>query len=194
MTATATTNGRPRKQLSDQLDRMDTIIDALAEALPEAVADATREGARQAVRDVVLELLANPDLRAMIAGIAPAAPPATPDGHAVPPRVSHPAAPSVWVRLKARLAVAREAVTRRCRAAAATVTATFRALVLVMPVKKILAVGAGVGVAIGAIAYLCPHTASAVISGACGAVAAVAAQVGHWVRRSTSLFRFGGTP
>ena len=30
MTATATTNGRPRKQLSEQLDRMDSIIDALA--------------------------------------------------------------------------------------------------------------------------------------------------------------------
>jgi len=194
MTAPATTNGRPRKQLSDQLDRMDTIIDALAEALPEAVADATREGARQAVRDVVLELLANPDLRAMIAGVVPAAPPAAPDEHAAPPRVSDPAAPSGWSRLKARLAVAREAATRRCRDAAASVTATLRALALVMPVKKILAVGAGVGVVIGALAYLCPHAASAVISGACGAVAAVAAQVGAWVRRSAGVLGLGGTP
>ena len=42
-------NGRPRrKQLSDQLDRFDGIIDALANGLPEAVAAATREGAKQA--------------------------------------------------------------------------------------------------------------------------------------------------
>ena len=35
---TATTNGKPqRKQLSDQIDRLDTIIDALADAPPEAV-------------------------------------------------------------------------------------------------------------------------------------------------------------
>ena len=45
MTATVTANGKPRKQLSEQLDRMDTIIDALADALPEAVTDAVREGA-----------------------------------------------------------------------------------------------------------------------------------------------------
>ncbi|HEX4613221.1 MAG TPA: hypothetical protein VH092_33855, partial [Urbifossiella sp.] len=81
MSVTATvppaTNGRPaRRQLSDQLDRMDTIIDALAEALPEAVADATREGARQAVRDVIIELVTNPELRAMISGLTPAGPPA----------------------------------------------------------------------------------------------------------------------
>ena len=34
MTATTTTNGKPRKQLSQQLDRMDGIIDCLADALP----------------------------------------------------------------------------------------------------------------------------------------------------------------
>ena len=40
MSTTATapaTNGRaPRKQLSDQLDRLDAIIDVLADGLPEA--------------------------------------------------------------------------------------------------------------------------------------------------------------
>ena len=190
---TATTNGRPRKQLSDQLDRMDTIIDALAEALPEAVADATREGARQAVRDVVLEVLANPDLRALVAGLAPAAPPAAPAANAFPPPAPCPSTPSWWTRLKARLRAARDIAADRCRAAAASVTATFRALALVMPVRQILAVGAGVGVAIGALAYLCPHTVSAVLTGACGAVAADAAQVGHWVRRSTGLLGFGST-
>jgi len=48
---TATMNGRPqRKQLSDQLDRLDTMIDCLSDALPQAVADATREGTRDPER------------------------------------------------------------------------------------------------------------------------------------------------
>ena len=48
MSAPTVTNGKPRKQLSDQLDRLDSIIDALAEGLPGAVTDACREGARAA--------------------------------------------------------------------------------------------------------------------------------------------------
>ena len=61
MSATATTNGRlPRKQLGDQLDRLDSILDGLSDALNEAVADAAREGARAAVKDRVetVELVA----------------------------------------------------------------------------------------------------------------------------------------
>ncbi len=48
---TATLNGRPpRKQLGDQLDRLDSILDVLADALPQAVADACKEGAKQAMK------------------------------------------------------------------------------------------------------------------------------------------------
>ena len=63
-----TTNGRPkRKQLSEQLDRLDGIIDVLAEGLNKAVADAAREGTRLAVKDAILEILTNPELRSLIA-------------------------------------------------------------------------------------------------------------------------------
>lgn len=33
MSAATATNGKPRKQLADQLDRLDSIIDTLAEGL-----------------------------------------------------------------------------------------------------------------------------------------------------------------
>jgi hypothetical protein len=46
---TTIANGRPRRQLGDQLDRLDGILDVLAEALPAAVADACKEGAREAL-------------------------------------------------------------------------------------------------------------------------------------------------
>jgi hypothetical protein len=56
MSAT-TTNGKPRKQLSDQLDRLDGIIDALADGLNQAVIDAAREGTRLAVKDAIVEIM-----------------------------------------------------------------------------------------------------------------------------------------
>ncbi|HEX4609590.1 MAG TPA: hypothetical protein VH092_15430 [Urbifossiella sp.] len=187
MTATAT-NGRPgRRQLSDQLDRMDTILDALAEALPEAVADATREGARQAVREVLLELLANPDLRAAVTGLAAAAP---------APAAPRPAATAgAWTRVRAMLAAARAAVSRRWRAGttqARTLAATVRALAGVMPVRRYMLVGAAVGVAVGAAAFACPHTVAAALAGAGGAMAAIAAQVGRWLLRSAAAFGLAG--
>ena len=51
-TTTPTKNHKPRRQLADQLDRMDGIIDALSDGLNEAVADAARDGARVAVREL----------------------------------------------------------------------------------------------------------------------------------------------
>jgi hypothetical protein len=196
MTATATTNGKPqRKQLSDQIDRLDTIIDALAEALPEAVADACREGARQAVKDAVVEILASPELRTLITGlaaarIAPPSPEPTPTPAAAEPA---PKKPGFWTRAKARLVAAKDAAAVRCTAAATAVAATARTLAAVMPLKKILLVGTGIGMAVGVASYLCPHGLSAVVGGVGAACTAVGVQVGNWFRRSTRLLGFGGT-
>src|SRR5688500_14001723 len=104
MSATATaTNGKPRKQLSDQLDRLDSIIDVLAEGLPGAVTDACREGARAAVKDAIIEIVSNPELRALLAPVrsAPVAPPPEP--------APEPRKPSPWAKFKALLAAARDA-------------------------------------------------------------------------------------
>jgi hypothetical protein len=192
MTATATTNGKPqRKQLSDELDRLDGIIDCLAEALPAAVADACREGARQAVKDAVVEILASPELRTLITGLAAArvAPPAP----ATPPTAPTAAKPPLWTRAKAKCKAATDAVVGRCKAATTAVVATAVTVSAVMPVKKILLVGTGVGLAVGVLSYACPHVLSAVVSGVGGMCTAVGVQVGHWVRRSAGLFGFGGT-
>ena len=73
MSATATmTNGKSRKQLSDEIDRLDGVIDVLAEGLPGAVTDACREGARAAVKDAIIEIVTNPELRALLAPGQPA--------------------------------------------------------------------------------------------------------------------------
>jgi cell division septum initiation protein DivIVA len=110
MTATMT-NGRPRKQLSDQLERLDeqlqrhdAILDALSEGLNGAVADATKEGTKEAVTAAVIELLTNGDLRAALHRAS------APEGEA---KVSG------WERLKGRVRQATEKVK-----AVATVVAT----------------------------------------------------------------------
>jgi hypothetical protein len=192
MSATATmTNGKPRKQLSDQLDRLDSIIDVLAEGLPGAVTDACREGAQAAVKSAILEVLTNPELRALIAPQqpAPVAPPPTP---VCPPE---PEKPSLWSRFKAKLAAARdavagaatrakEAVIRRCVVAGDAVVALGRATGETLPVRRVLVIGLCVGVVVGIACLAVPQTTAAVVGGAGAACTAVSAQVGNWLTRA----------
>ena len=185
-----TLNGKPpRRQLGDQLDRLDGIIDVLADAIPGAVADATREGARQAVREVVAELLASPELRALIAEVTrretlvPAPAPAS---------ANSPAKPSLWDRIKEKFAAARESAADRCRSAKATASAAVGVASALMPLRKVLLLGAGVGVLVAAACYACPPAVAAAAAGACGAAAAVAAQAGRWLWRSAALLGMTG--
>ncbi len=66
MSDTTINNGRQRKQLSEQLDRLDIILDGLADALNQSVADAVRDvvGAvvKDAVQTTIREVLGSPDL------------------------------------------------------------------------------------------------------------------------------------
>ena len=79
MSATLT-NGRARKSLAEQIDRLDSVLDGLADGLNEAVATAVKE----AVRAVLTEVLTNPEL---LARLHPAQAIAVPE----PPR------PSRWL-------------------------------------------------------------------------------------------------
>jgi hypothetical protein len=78
---TTTTNGRARKSLSDQLDRLDGILDGLADGLNEAVATAVRQAVEIAVKDaihaVVAELLTNPEITGLLCGFMPSVTAAT---------------------------------------------------------------------------------------------------------------------
>jgi hypothetical protein len=73
---TVLTNSKVRKSLSEQIDRLDKILDGLAEALNGAVADAVTQAVglavKEAVQTVLTEVLSNPDFRAQLQGSAPA--------------------------------------------------------------------------------------------------------------------------
>jgi hypothetical protein len=70
------TNSKVRKSLSEQIDRLDKILDGLATALNGAVADAVTQAVslavKEAVQTVLTEVLSNPDLRAQLQGSAAA--------------------------------------------------------------------------------------------------------------------------
>jgi hypothetical protein len=61
------TDGRTRKSLSEQIDRLDAILDGLSDGLTETVAAAVSEAAGRAVKEavqaVLAEALSNPALR-----------------------------------------------------------------------------------------------------------------------------------
>ena len=174
-------NGRPpRKQLSEQLDRLDSIIDGLCDGLPLAIANAAREGTRSAVKDAIHEVLTNPELRSTIQSLAPA-PAATP---VAPPIASEPPQPSLWSRIKAKVAAAKTAVVERYRAAKEAVTTTTRTLSTLMPLRRILLVALGVGTVVTLFGFVAPAGVAAVLAGIGGVVTAAVAQVGSWFRRS----------
>jgi len=187
-------NGKPRKQLAEQLDRLDTIIDALADVLPQAVSDACREGARAAVKDVLLEVLSNPELRALIAPPAILTPlPAVRDTSPAPS--PKPAAPSLWARLKAKVKPAKDAVigavvniknavVDRCRAVRDAVADVGSAAGEAVPVRRIAGIASAVGIAVGVACVFVPDTLAAAIGGLGAASTAAAVQVGCWLRRA----------
>mgnify|MGYP000154717231 CR=1 FL=1 len=196
-TATATMNGRPqRKQLGDQLDRLDSIIDALAEGLPGAVADACRDGARLAVKDAIIEIISNPELRALLT------PRPEPVKEVVAPleiKPEEPRKPGLWSRLKAKVAAAREAVVgsvqkakdavkSRCAVASGIMTAIGTMAGEAIPVRRILLVGIVIGLAVGLLTLVLPDTAAAAISAVSTTISVISMQVGGWLKRAAARF------
>lgn len=191
--ATATLmNERPRrKQLSDQLDRLDGVLDALSDGLNGAVADAARDGVRMAVKDAVIELLTDPTLRVRL---HEATAPDTPSAAVEPARK-----PGWWARLKAKTAQSVAAVgqaasqlvngSAHCvQSVTDAATNRIRSLQALGSLKKLILLGIAVGIVVGTASLVAPPIASAAVSGISGALAAAALQVSVWMRRAFRTF------
>jgi hypothetical protein len=157
---TVLTNSKVRKSLSEQIDRLDKILDGLAEALNGAVADAVTQAVslavKEAVQTVLIEVLSNPDLRAQLQGSAVAPIPAGTNpairstGTSLVDRVAQKAAHLAnWctARLHALAQFGRRAVQQVSRVAANLFARVQGLRVYVRPLAAALLLGVATGVA-----------------------------------------------
>jgi hypothetical protein len=82
---TTNTINRPRKNLADQIDRLDSILDGLSEGLNEAVTTAVKEAVTTSVQQAIVEVLTNPELQLLL---HPPKPPDPPVHSPTPPESS----------------------------------------------------------------------------------------------------------
>jgi hypothetical protein len=190
MSTASIANGKTRKTLAEQLDRLDGILDALSEGLNEAVSDAVRDGTRSAVRDAIVEVLTNPELRALLGGVVPK-PPAAESASA---REPVDAKPTMLARVADYVREVAQRVAQRINSAVQTIRRAPRAalglarsLGVAWKLKRILLIALGVGVVTAVVSSMGSHGFAAVVSGIGGAISAVAVQLGLWTRRLLRL-------
>jgi glycogen synthase len=189
---TATRNGTPqRKQLSDQLDRLDGIIDCLADGLSDAVRDAVKEGTATAIQQILLEVVNNPQTRELLRQTL-SAEPAKPSEATTAPMPDAAAPPtrkaSFLARCKrsvvkaARMIVSLPGkVFARVKNLLRKVKGLTRQLNIAWQLKKAAVLGLGIGAAVAAVS-LWSHPLASILSGIGAAATAFAVQLGLWCR------------
>jgi hypothetical protein len=177
-TATIPNAKAPRKQLSDQLDRLDSILDVIGDGLTGAVAEAARDGTRLAVRDAIVEILTDATLRTKLHQAT------TPETPAEPVHANNKT--GFWKRIKTYAGQAVEAF--KCMASNGMTAVKDKARVLsqkasetVHSIRDLGTLKTTVLVAaltVAVVSYLAPHAISAAVSGISTAVAVVAVRFG----------------
>jgi hypothetical protein len=180
MSTTTLSNAKPpRKQLSDQLDRLDSILDGLGDGLSGAVADAAREGTRLAVKDAIVEIMTDPTLRSKLHS-------ATAPDPAEPAKADK--RPGFWTLMRTCANQAVGSVGRMASSAVTAVKGKVRALgqkvaeaVRSIRESTLKTTALVVGLTVATVSFCAPHAASAALSGISSALAAVAVRVGAWM-------------
>jgi hypothetical protein len=103
-------NGRERKTLASQIDRLDAMLDGLSDGLNDAVAQAVQTAVAVAVQAVLTEVLTNPAVLAKVRAAAEAAQPEKADDEPVNKEPSRLASWRDWIGTKAKR------VGERCKA------------------------------------------------------------------------------
>jgi len=189
MTTSTIPNGRQRKSLAEQIDRLDGILDGLADGLNEAVVGAVKEAVtlavRQAVQAVMTEVLTNKDLVGLLRGPLTQAAAAT----APEPAVSRPA--GVLSRVGAW---AGRMWGKARRAVSAVLGLTGRGLVagwqLVRRFRGQVLLAVGVGAAAGVAVYFAGPWLAAGAAWVAGFATTLAVQAGMALRRALAALSF----
>jgi hypothetical protein len=179
---TTTDNGRRRPSLSEQIDRLDSILDGLADALNEAVATAVKEAVgvavKEAVQVVLAEVLANAEVLARLgttgtAADAPAHNPTRPN-----------ALKSFLSRARRLAASGLKACTSVPRRVANLLATGWSRLGALRQFRVPLLTAVGVGAAVGAGAYFAGPYVAAVAGWVAGFTATLFVHAALWLRRT----------
>ena len=185
MTAQLLTNNRPqRKQLCEQIDRLDLLLDGLSNALNESVVDAVRDGTRLAVKDAIIEILTDPNLRAKLQQVAS---PEADSNKAKRPGVIARFVAKVRgavTAIRQSLQRASQSVTNGANSVARTSSAGLQFVRTFGNLHMLILIAMFVGAAAGAGSYFAPHTIAAALSGVSSGLAAIGLQVGLIIRRA----------
>jgi hypothetical protein len=188
MTATMLPNGKVRKSLAEQIDRLDTILDGLAEGLSGAVADAIREtvgrAVQEAVQAVMTELLTNPAILARLQGgmASPSAvQPAQPDRAAQVSSQVRAWASAGWTKV-------RQACSATMRLLGRAVSAVQQQARLAWVFRMPLLVAVGAGLATGTLAFIAGPWIAATAGSLAGFTTTTAVQLGLTLRRPLARF------
>ena len=179
MTTKMSTNGQARKSLSEQIDRLDAMLDGLADGLNDAVAAAVKEAVgvavKEAIQAVLREALANPELLARLASVAKPAPQPTPK--AAKPQASWKQRwAGVYNAVTAKLNAARKWCGRCWQGVRRRAAGVWTRVVMLAGYRRQLLIAAGVGVTVGVAPYMAGPWLAAAFSGLGGFVAAAAVQ------------------
>ena len=193
---TTNVNGRVRKSLAEQIDRLDQILDGLADGLNEAVAMAVKEAiglaVKEAVQAVLAEVLTNAAIREQLGGMAP--PTVSPTAATPKPGLRQSFGQAgAWI--SRRLGAVGQAVAalprRGCQACSSVVLRVRQAggtlgarVQLLRYVDVQLLTALGLGSAAGAAAYLAGPWLAAGVSALGGLTTPLVVRAGLWLQRA----------
>jgi len=180
--ANAMTNGRARRTLSDQLDRLDSILDGLSEALTESVAAAvkaaTAQAVQQAVQATLTEILTSPELLTLIGAARAPAPIAEPS-----PVPAASAAPRLRDRIGSVLNWAGRKIRSVKESCSRKLSGLRPRLLGLWGLRRQLLLALGIGTAAGVAAYLAGPLAAGAFSGLATFVSGLAVQTRLWLKK-----------
>jgi hypothetical protein len=186
MTTTMNPNGRVRKSLAEQIDRLDGILDGLADGLNEAVANAVQQAValavKEAVKAVLTEILGNAAVMDKLRSMADSS--ANPEPE---PVVAETPLPRAEGRMKRAWQWTRGQVRRAGQALAGAVGR----LRVVRRFKVELVTALAAGAAMGVAAYYAGPWLSAALSGVGAFAATLGLHAGLWLRHTLGTLTAG---
>jgi hypothetical protein len=156
-TTTTVTNGRVRKSLAEQIDRLDSILDGLSEVLQGAVSEAVTEAVglavKEAVRCVLAEVLTSPEFLERLRQVAAGSNPTPVTTAPLVPGMVRPWFGRAFAWACDRLGNVRQAVTAAANFIGLSMSRAGRYLQALLPFRRQLLLSAAVGTLAGIAAY-----------------------------------------